>query len=96
MQVAMPIDPNLCPLCQAPNECAMEVERATGVKQPSCWCTTAKFEAALLSRIPEHARGKACVCAACGRTEMPISLTTVNNRPLAAGHDSQLMGCPIH
>ena len=71
MQVALPIDPSLCPLCQEPNECAMQVEHATGVKQPACWCTSAKFEAALLSRIPEHARGKACVCPVCGRTETP-------------------------
>ena len=28
-------------------------------------------EAALLARIPEHARGKACVCPVCGRSEMP-------------------------
>ena len=71
MQVALPIDPSLCPLCQEPNECAMEVEHATGVKQPPCWCTQARFEAALLSCIPEHARGKACLCAACGRDETP-------------------------
>ena len=71
MQIALPIDSTRCPLCQQPNECAMEVARATGVTQPPCWCTQAKFEAALLSRIPEHARGKACLCAACGRTESP-------------------------
>ena len=71
MQVALPIDPSLCPLCQEPNECAMEVAHATGVKQPPCWCTQVKFEAALLSRIPEHARGKACLCMAFGREETP-------------------------
>ena len=38
MQVALPADPNHCPLCGQPNECAMEIERATGVKQPPCWC----------------------------------------------------------
>mgnify|MGYP003379739277 CR=1 FL=1 len=32
MQVALPADPNHCPLCGQPNECAMEIERATGVK----------------------------------------------------------------
>lgn len=71
MQVALPIDPNLCPLCQQPNQCAMEVEQAIGVKQPPCWCSQAKFEAALLSRIPEHARGKACLCNACAQAEAP-------------------------
>lgn len=67
MQVALPPDPRLCPLCGQPNGCALECERATGVLQPPCWCTQAKFEAELLSRIPEHARGKACICAACAR-----------------------------
>jgi hypothetical protein len=71
MQVALPADPTLCPLCGQANECAMEVERATGVMQPPCWCSQVKFEAALLSRIPEHTRGKACVCPECGRTETP-------------------------
>ena len=51
MQIALPNDPNHCPLCGQTNECAMEVERATGVKQPPCWCSQVKFEAALLSRI---------------------------------------------
>jgi hypothetical protein len=45
MQVALPADPNHCPLCGQPNECAMEIERATGVKQPPCWCSQVKFEA---------------------------------------------------
>ena len=30
-----------------------------------------RFEAALLSRIPEHARGKACLCPACAKAETP-------------------------
>ena len=71
MQVALPADPNLCPLCAQPNQCAMEVERATGVKQPLCWCSQARFEAELLSRIPVHARGKACICAACAHEDSP-------------------------
>ncbi|HPH13857.1 MAG TPA: cysteine-rich CWC family protein [Burkholderiaceae bacterium] len=71
MQVALPVDPNLCPLCGQLNECAMEVERTTGVKQPPCWCSQAKFEATLLSRIPEHARGKACLCSACAQADAP-------------------------
>ena len=71
MQVALPVDPNLCPLCGQLNECAMEVERTTGVKQPPCWCSQAKFEATLLSRIPEHVRGKACLCSACAQADAP-------------------------
>lgn len=65
MPVPLPADPKLCPLCQQANQCAMEVERATGLKQPPCWCSQARFEAELLSRVPEYARGTACICAAC-------------------------------
>jgi hypothetical protein len=61
--------PNRCPLCGRPNQCAMEVERKTGVKQPPCWCTQVKFDAALLSNVPEEANGKACICAACAKTK---------------------------
>lgn len=59
--------PTLCPLCSQPNACAMEVERATGQKQAPCWCTQATFSAALLARIPESQRRKACVCAVCSQ-----------------------------
>jgi hypothetical protein len=49
------------------------VESATGVKQPPCWCTEQKFDSALLDRVPEGSRGKACICAACAQT---LSLRT--------------------
>ncbi len=65
MQDVSPVDPNLCPLCGQPNQCAMEVAQATGVKQPPCWCSQVRFDATQLARIPEAARGKACLCAAC-------------------------------
>jgi len=61
------IDSSRCPLCGKPNQCAMEVERETGVKQPPCWCTQVTFDAALLSSVPEEARGTACICAACAQ-----------------------------
>lgn len=61
------IDPRCCPLCGQANQCAMEVERSTGVKQPPCWCTQARFDAVLLARVPEQAFGKACICAACAQ-----------------------------
>ena len=67
MPVIPATDPRLCPLCGQANQCAMEVERATGVKQPPCWCTEASFGSALLAAIPQQARGKACVCAACAQ-----------------------------
>lgn len=67
MSVIPPINPRLCPLCGQANQCAMEVERASGVQQPPCWCAQTVFTAELLARIPEPARGTACLCAACAR-----------------------------
>jgi hypothetical protein len=56
-----------CPLCGQANQCAMEVEKATGEKQPPCWCTKVDFSADLLAQLPLEARGKACICEACTR-----------------------------
>jgi hypothetical protein len=61
-------DPTRCPLCGKPNQCAMEVERETGVKQSPCWCTHVAFGVALLSSVPEAARDTACICNACAQT----------------------------
>lgn len=60
-------NPQNCPLCGQPNQCAMEVQAATGIQQPPCWCTQAQFSADLLNKIPEAARGVACLCAACAK-----------------------------
>lgn len=57
--------PTRCPLCGGDNRCAMEVERATGLPQPPCWCTQQRFPAELLARVPAEAAGKACICNAC-------------------------------
>jgi hypothetical protein len=46
----------------------MEVERATGVVQPPCWCTQANFSHELLEQLPGEARGQACICARCAQT----------------------------
>jgi hypothetical protein len=61
------IDPARCPLCGAPNLCACEAGRASGQPQPPGWCAQAHFPPQLLERLPEAARGKACICAACVR-----------------------------
>ncbi|WP_114973639.1 cysteine-rich CWC family protein [Rhodoferax ferrireducens] len=71
MPIIPPPDPTVCPLCGQSNQCAGQVERATGVKQPPCWCTQATFGAELLARVPEPARRLACICAACARTVAP-------------------------
>lgn len=60
-------DPCRCPLCGAPNECAMETQRITGVGQPPCWCTRVSFPAQVLERVPAAAQGRACLCRVCAR-----------------------------
>lgn len=70
MNAAHAIDATRCPLCGAGNRCAVEMAHATGQPQPPCWCMDrpvldASAMQALQERIPEKARGLACVCAAC-------------------------------
>ncbi|MES3001948.1 MAG: cysteine-rich CWC family protein [Pseudomonadota bacterium] len=62
------VDPSRCPLCGEPNRCAMEIERETGAKQQTCWCTQVDFTADLLARVPAPARNQACICAVCAAT----------------------------
>ncbi|HTQ06291.1 MAG TPA: cysteine-rich CWC family protein [Polyangiaceae bacterium] len=56
-------DPSRCPLCGAPNGCAV----AAGGDGAACWCMSTTLPADVHARIPESARDKACVCAACAR-----------------------------
>jgi hypothetical protein len=60
-----PPDPARCPLCGGDNRCALEIERTTGEAQPPCWCVSETFTPALFARLPEAARGTACICPAC-------------------------------
>ncbi len=59
------LDPARCPLCGAANQCAMEIEKTTGITQPPCWCATLSFDAALIGRLPPASQGLACICARC-------------------------------
>ncbi|HVE53672.1 MAG TPA: cysteine-rich CWC family protein [Ramlibacter sp.] len=68
---ASPVQPQSCPLCGQANRCAMEVERATGVKQEACWCTGVDFSAELLARVPAEAQRLACICADCAARAGP-------------------------
>ena len=65
MTTVTPLPPEVCPLCGLPNQCALETERATGQKQPPCWCTEASFSPELLSRLPDEAVNRACICVRC-------------------------------
>lgn len=67
------LDPAFCPLCGQSNQCAMEIERATGVKQPPCWCTQVDFNRGALDKLPAEARGQACICSACARPVAPVA-----------------------
>lgn len=58
-------DPARCPLCGGINACVMELERISGVAQPTCWCTRVRFAPELLSRIPPAKRAFACICPSC-------------------------------
>jgi hypothetical protein len=67
MTQAVPVDAARCPLCGQLNQCAMEIEHATGQKQPPCWCMQADFSAELVAKVPAAARDLACICPACAR-----------------------------
>lgn len=62
--------PDVCPLCGQTNQCALEIERATGQKQAACWCTQASFSTDVLSRVPPDARNRACICARCANGQV--------------------------
>ncbi|MFM7100822.1 MAG: cysteine-rich CWC family protein [Verrucomicrobiota bacterium] len=51
-----------CPLCGRANGCRMA---GGGAWKGPCWCEVVEMPDALLARIPEEARGRACVCHAC-------------------------------
>jgi Cysteine-rich CWC len=59
------LNQSLCPLCGKFNQCAIEIEKATGVKQGACWCVGMDFEADLLAKLSPQAQGGACICASC-------------------------------
>lgn len=61
----MSVDPNRCPLCGRSNACAV----AEGAAK--CWCFDLKIPDEAMARIPESARGEACLCADCARGVIP-------------------------
>ncbi|PTT39429.1 hypothetical protein DBR23_11165 [Acidovorax sp. HMWF018] len=68
--------PSACPLCGQPNQCAI----AAGLPAESCWCMTQTIDPAALAALPQEARGKVCICAACGAPAPDAQ------PPSAAGH----------
>jgi len=59
------VDPCRCPVCGQPNACALATPQAGAAATGPCWCTRVHFSAHLLQQVPEAARHKACICAAC-------------------------------
>jgi Cysteine-rich CWC len=59
------LNQSLCPLCGNANQCAMEIEKTTGVKQAVCWCVGMDFSADLLGQLPPESQASACICATC-------------------------------
>jgi hypothetical protein len=57
------IDPVRCPLCGEANTCGVAAGGAT------CWCFELQVPASVLARIPEAARGVACICPRCAAGE---------------------------
>jgi Cysteine-rich CWC len=52
--------PDRCPLCGGPNDCGGAACKS------ECWCSSVPISREALARVPEEARGKVCVCRACG------------------------------
>ncbi|WP_083944587.1 MULTISPECIES: cysteine-rich CWC family protein [unclassified Variovorax] len=66
------VDASRCPVCGEANRCAIELERETGQPQGTCWCMRSGISPEALARVPDEARGQACICARCA-TGVPAS-----------------------
>jgi Cysteine-rich CWC len=67
---ATPIPAHDCPICGGANNCAAA---RSGSFETPCWCREATFSPDLLARVPEAARGQACICHDCAsRAAEPV------------------------
>jgi len=55
------VDTDKCPLCGAPNQCALAADPSAS----ECWCDSVTFPRELLAQIPNNAVRKTCVCQKC-------------------------------
>jgi hypothetical protein len=60
------VDPKRCPLCGGANDCG----RVAG--KDKCWCFTACISLGVIERVPELARGLACICERCASKDRSI------------------------
>jgi len=56
------LNPAACPLCGGDNGCQL---RSPATYQGPCWCARVEMPAALLARVPENLRDRACICRQC-------------------------------
>jgi hypothetical protein len=54
------IDEAICPLCGGDNRCGYLANPHAG----TCWCVH-DFPKEIVERVPEHLKGKACICPEC-------------------------------
>jgi len=62
MSLPPQFNPGECPLCGAANECQLCSPAAS---KGACWCARVEIPGALLARVPEAARNRACICRKC-------------------------------
>ena len=58
-------NPAACPLCGAVNECQL---CSPATYKGQCWCAQEEIDGALLARVPENFRNRACICRNCIRS----------------------------
>jgi predicted Fe-S protein YdhL (DUF1289 family) len=68
---AKPDSARTCPLCGGDNDCGAAAGRDT------CWCHATTIAPNVLAGVPQQARGRVCVCAACARGEVASPCTGV-------------------
>ena len=59
-------DIELCPLCLQPNLCQVD-------NGHNCWCMTMNIPQKVLDQLPDHLKGKSCICKNCILKEMVLS-----------------------
>ncbi len=57
-----PLREPLCPQCGGANHC---VPAASGRFDQPCWCTRVSIDRDVLERLPDAAKGRACLCPRC-------------------------------
>ena len=55
-------NPNECPLCGGMNACLL---CSPAAYKGQCWCVRVEMPDALLARVPEQLRNRACICRNC-------------------------------